>query len=101
MTKRYTRSNLTVSKLMADYLDQLDEEKIQALVTAGAFMALADGHVKHVERDELLNFVEQQGFATKAARRDIREVFDSRLRQLENGHTLCTIIDALRPLAGL
>jgi len=35
-----TRSNLTVTKLRADYLDQLDDETMQALVT-GAFVALA------------------------------------------------------------
>ena len=58
-------------------------------------------HVKPVERDELLNFIEQQGFAPDTAKGDIREVFDSRLRQLEDRHTLDTIIQALRPLAGL
>lgn len=41
-------------------------------------------HVKPVERDELLNFIEQQGFAPDTAKGDIREVFDSRLRQLED-----------------
>jgi tellurite resistance protein len=58
-------------------------------------------HVKPVERDELLNFIEQQGFAPDTAKGDIRELFDSRLRQLEDRHTLDTIIHALRPLAGL
>jgi len=101
MAKRYAHSKPTVIKFTADYLDQLDEEMMQALVTAGAVVALADGHVKPVERDELLNFIEQQGFVPKTSKRDAGEVFDSRLRQLEDGHTLGTIIRALRPLAGL
>ena len=101
MTKRYTRSNMTVTGLMADYLDQLDEETMRALATAGAFVALADGHVKPIERDELLNFIERQAFMPKTAKAEIGELFDSRLRQLEDGHSLGTIVHALRPLAGL
>jgi hypothetical protein len=57
--------------------------------------------VKPVKREELLNFIEQQGFAPETTKGDIRKVFDSRLRQLEDRHTLDTIIHALRPLAGL
>ena len=72
---------------------------MQTLVTA--VRSWRSRHVKPVERDELLNFIEQHGFAPDAAKGDIREVFDSRLRQLEDRRTLVTIIHALRPLAGL
>jgi hypothetical protein len=57
--------------------------------------------VKPVEREELLDFIEQQGSAPETTKGDIREVFDSRLRQPEDRHSLDTIIHALRPLAGL
>ena len=94
-----TCPNLTVTKLGANYSDQLDEETMQTLVTA--VRSWRSRHVKPVERDELLNFIEQHGFAPDAAKGDIREVFDSRLRQLEDRRTLVTIIHALRPLARL
>ena len=88
-----------MTKLGANYSDQLDEETMQTLVTA--VRSWRSRHVKPVERDELLNFIEQHGFAPDAAKGDIREVFDSRLRQLEDRRTLVTIIHALRPLARL
>jgi hypothetical protein len=52
MTKRYTRSSATMAEHMADRLDNRDEDVMQGLVTAGALVALADGQVEEVERDE-------------------------------------------------
>jgi tellurite resistance protein len=66
MTKRYTRSNTTTAELVADYLDQRDEEVMQALVTAGAFVAFADGRVEAIERDELVNYIHRQRLVPSA-----------------------------------
>jgi hypothetical protein len=60
MVKRYTRSNLRTVDLVAEYFDQRDERVMRALATAGAFVALADGRVDVVERDELLSFIDGQ-----------------------------------------
>ena len=51
MANRYTRSSI------AGDLDHRDEEVMQALVTAGALVALSDGRLEAVERDELVNFI--------------------------------------------
>ena len=84
-----------------DRPDQRDEELMQALVTAGALVALSGDQLKAVEREELLNFIEQQGFVSTISRNEIAEAFDSCTRQLEGQNSASVIVDALRPLAGL
>ena len=100
MARPYTRSNQLKSALVAEYLEQQDEEAMQALVTAGAFTALADGQVQFVERDELLNFIDSQGLVPPTSRCDIGEIFDSRVRQLESARSFDALAGVLRPLAG-
>jgi tellurite resistance protein TerB len=101
MTKRYTRSSATMAEHMADRLDNRDEDVMQGLVTAGALVALADGRVEEVERDELLNFIDRQQLAPTIPRTDIAEVFDRRVQQLEDRDSAEVIIENLRPLIGL
>jgi tellurite resistance protein len=62
LVKRYIRSSTATADSTDRYLDNHDETVIQALITAGAFMALADGRAETIERDELVNFVDRQGF---------------------------------------
>jgi tellurite resistance protein len=101
MTKRYTRSNTTTAELVADYLDQRDEEVMQALVTAGAFVAFADGRVEAIERDELVNYIHRQRLVPTISHRDIAEAFDNRVRQLEDRDSASVIVETFGPLAGL
>jgi hypothetical protein len=42
MAKKRKRPSITPADLVAEYFDQRDEQVMQALVTAGAFVALAD-----------------------------------------------------------
>ena len=100
MARPYTRSNQPKSALVAEYLEQQDEEAMQALVAACAFMAVADGQVQLVERDELLNFVNREGLVPPTSRCDIGEIFDSRVRQLESARSFDALAGVLRPLAG-
>jgi hypothetical protein len=74
---------------------------MEALVTAGGLVALADGRVEAVERDELLNFIDRQQLVPSISHHDIAHAFDHRLRQLEDRDSVQVIVDALRPLAGL
>ena len=100
MTKRYVRAHTAHTDLSADIFDHRDEEVVQALVTAGALVALADGELQPAERAELVNFVDRQGFAPTTSRRDIAEAFDSRLRELGTPAGPHVIVDTLRPMAG-
>ena len=99
MGRPYMRSNVPKSKLMADHIEQNDEDVMQALVTAGAFVALADRRLKAIERDELVSFIDRQGFLSTASKRDLAEVFESRVRQFEATRSYDPLVEALRPVA--
>ena len=77
-----------------------DRAVMQALVTAGALVALADGRLERVERDELTSFIARQDFVAGASSADIAAAFDDRVRDLSERYHPNTIVDALRPLAG-
>jgi hypothetical protein len=84
MTNRYTGPSTTTAEVAANYLDRRDEEVIQALVTVGAFVALADGQLQAVERHELAIFVDRQGFAPTISQREVAEAFDNPVQQIED-----------------
>jgi tellurite resistance protein TerB len=100
MAKRYTRST-TTSEPVPDCLNHGDEEVMQALVMAGALVALADGRVDTVERDELVRYIDRQHLVPTISQNTIAEAFDSRVQQLEERHSVRAIAAALRPLAGI
>lgn len=102
MVKRYKRSSpASMAKFEVEYLEQRDDEVMQALLAAGIFVARADGRVELSECDELLNFIDRQGFAPRSSRRDISEALDSSMRQQADGKSLSTTIEMLQPIAGL
>src|SRR4029077_13648573 len=100
MAKTHKRSGETTADLVADYFDQRDEQVMQALVTAVAFIALADGHVEDVERRELLSYVEAQDLVPTIAQRGIVDAFDNRVREIEDRGSANVIVDAFRPVVG-
>ena len=73
---------------------------MQALVTTGALLALADGRVKDIERDELLSYVDAQNLVPTIAQQEIVVAFDNRVREIEDGGSANVIVDAFRPLVG-
>jgi len=101
MRDRDGGANAAATDVSADYFDYRDKEVMQALVTVGALVALADGHLEGVERDELVGFVHRQDFAATISKRGIAKAFDRRARQLEEDYSPNLIMEALRPLAGL
>jgi len=58
---------------------------MQALVTTGALVALADGRVKDIERDELLSYVDAKDLVLTIAQQEIVVAFDNRVREIEDG----------------
>lgn len=100
MAKRQLHPSPTTTDLVADYLKQCDKEVMHALVAAGAMVALADGQLEAVEREELVNFVDRQGFAPTASRRHIAEAFDQRARELTTPLSVNDVVETFRPLAG-
>ncbi len=59
MAKQDPRSSNTIAERANGYSAQSDREVMQALVTAGALVALADGQVDAIERDALVDFIDR------------------------------------------
>jgi tellurite resistance protein TerB len=101
MATRPTRSSTATAGLTACHINNHDQDVMQALVTAGALVALADGRVETIERDELVNFIDRQGLVPTFSRPEIAKAFDDRVRQLEERDSADVIVATFRPLAGL
>jgi tellurite resistance protein len=78
-----------------------DEQVMKALVTVGAFVALADGQVDAVERDEAVHYIDRQRLAPTISRQRIGDFFDARARLLQGRDFADLIVEALRPVAAL
>ena len=77
------------------------QEAIDALLTAGACVAVADGRITISERDEAVSFIERSRVAPSVTPDEIVELFDQRTRRLEQGDFADFIVAGLRPVAGL
>jgi len=98
MSDRVTRS--FGSQGPVNRVHHCDEALLQALVTAAAMVALSDGQVDTAERDELVDFVDRQGFVPTFSRREIAEAFANRVRQLKDRDSASVIVESLHPLVG-
>src|SRR5215471_8680457 len=79
--------------------DPFDCDAVNALVTAGAFVALADGRIQTVDRDEVLRYIDRRRFV--ATRRRIAELFDERAGHLQDADFANVVVEALRPVPSL
>ena len=98
MAIHYVRPNLPSE--LRDPFD-CDEQVVKALVTVGAFVALADGLVDAIERDEAVSYIDRQQLAPTISRRRIADFFDVQARHLEGRDFGDLIVEALRPVAAL
>ena len=95
------RSNTIPSGLTTNFLGHCDVEVLEALVTAGGVVALADGRVAVVERDALVNYIDRLELVPTVTRFEIAAAFDHRVRELADRHSAEVIVQTFRPLAGL
>ena len=100
MTNTYVVAGAATLEHAIGSTDRGDEEVMHALVTAGALVALADGRLDDVERDELVGFVDRRGFVPAFSSDRIAKAFDDRVQLLEDRYNPNVIIQTLRPLAG-
>jgi tellurite resistance protein len=94
------RWGMTRAEITAAYSDDREDELLDAAVTAAALVARADGRVEPVERGEMLDFLDRNGFLSVFTRADVLDPFEARVRQLGEGSCATSVVDSLRPLAG-
>ena len=78
-----------------------DEQAVKALVTVGAFVALADGRVETIEGDEAVNYIHRLQLAQTISQHRIADFFDERAHRLQDRDFADLIVEALRPVAAL
>ena len=98
MVIHYVRPDIS-----AEFRDPFDcdEHVVKALITVAAFVALADGRLDAVERDEAVNYIDRRHLAPSISRQRIAEFFDARAQRLEDRDFADLIAEALRPIAAL
>jgi tellurite resistance protein len=77
------------------------EDAVNALITAGALVAVADGCLDAAERDRALDYIEERKFAPTTSREQIAERFEACARRLQSTDFAGLVLDALRPVPGL
>ena len=92
-----TRHSTAVAEMAHD-LKHCNEVLVQALAAAGALVALSDGRVETVERDEWVNFVDSQRIVPTMSRLEIGQVFDKYVRQLKGRGDVATMVDTFHAL---
>jgi tellurite resistance protein len=63
-------------------LDHGEEELLDAVVTAAALLARADGWIDPIEYAQLFDFLDRSEFLSIFTRADIRDAFERRIREL-------------------
>jgi tellurite resistance protein len=94
------RVALTQADIMAAYMDAREDELLDAIVTAAALVARADGCIEPVERSQLLDFLNSNGFMSVLTRTEILDLLERRIRQLEEKNGAEAAIESLGRLAG-
>ena len=102
MRNRHTRNGFgtTAADITAAYMDDREDELLDAAVTAAALIARADGTVEPIERSAMLDVLRRNGLLSVFTRFDILDAFDSRLRQLEDDEGMEVAVESLARLAG-
>jgi tellurite resistance protein len=83
----------------ADSSDRADAIVMPALVSAGAFIALADGGVDPLERATLADFL-QKSLLLAVSRDDVVRAFDACVKRLEKRNDMQIILESFQGLAG-
>jgi tellurite resistance protein len=91
---------MTQAEIMAAYMSDREDELLDAVVTAAALVARADGWTDPVERGQLLDFLNRNGLLSTFTRAEILDIFEYRLRQLEERRGAEMAADTLLRLAG-
>ncbi len=102
MSNRNTRCGQDVAQpeIDAGRLGEHDVELLDGVIAACALVARADGLIKSAERYVLVDFLERHGFLCCFTPIGIMDVFERRLRQIEEPGGAEAAIDSLERFSG-
>jgi tellurite resistance protein len=97
MARKYL--SMTQARLAA-YMHDRADELFDAIITAAAMVARADGRIDPVERSALLGFLNRNGFLAVFTRGEVLDAFEDRTRQLAERCGAEVALGGLRRFAG-
>ncbi len=101
MPSRNTHKYLSMTQAgMAAYMHDCADELFDAVITAAAMVARADGLIDPVERRQLLVFLNRTGLLAVFTREQALDAFEERTRQLAERRGAEVAIGSLRRLKG-
>src|ERR1700759_4154419 len=80
---------------------ECDERVAKALMTVSAFVALADGRVEEVERDEAISYIERHRLARRISYERHVELFEECVRRIEDRDVAGVVSNALHTIGVL
>ena len=100
--KRRRRHPATSSAelIAASFLVVRGDGLMDAIVSAAALVARADGWIEPVERHQLLDFLDRHGILSTFTRPDILDAFERRMRRLREPGGALAVLAGLRRYAG-
>jgi tellurite resistance protein len=90
----------TAKTAVAALMDEREDELLDALTSAGAIVACADGWIERAERDALADFMERNGSLPALPRAEILDALDRRLRQFATDGGVEAALDRLGRYSG-
>jgi tellurium resistance protein TerD len=90
------RVNVRRPEIITACLRHREDELLDAVVTAAALGARADGWVQPVERSQLLDFLDRKEFLSIFAREEILDAFERCVRRLREPGGLMAAVERLR-----
>lgn len=102
MSNRSSRKNEAVSKaeITAAWQQRRDDELLDAVASAAALVAHADGEGAGVERAQIVDLLARSGCLATITRADILDAFDHRLRHVQERGGIEMTLESLRRIAG-
>jgi tellurite resistance protein len=99
MAGRNSREQLSETGIVA-YLQRRNGELLDAVITAAAIVAEADGSADPVERRQLLVFLNRSGLLAIVTRDEVLDSFEDRVRQVRDRRGFEMAMRSLERLAG-
>jgi len=94
------RRSTTPATIMDAYLDERRHELLDALATATALIAHADGEARSVECSQLADFLDRQNLLSEFSRGEIQEAFDRHIHALKQPDGIATALRRVQLYAG-
>jgi tellurite resistance protein len=98
--KRNSRPDVMSTEITATYVDDGKDEVLDAVITAAALVARADGWIDAVERIQLFDFLDRNELLSYSTRADVRHAFELRIRELRRPDGPVAALGRLRRHAG-